>query len=67
VNYTAEPTVSLPIFSRVLNQRASQQWAAQDNDAMLSWPATNIFGLALQALSPTFATAVFMGLDYEDQ
>jgi len=67
VNYTAEGTYTLPIFSRALNQRASQQWAAQDNDAMLLWPATNIVGLALLALSPTFNTAVFMGLDYEDQ
>ena len=67
VNYTDEGTYTLPIFARALNQRASQQWAAQDNDAMLSWPATNIAGLALLALSPTFNTAVFMGLDYEDQ
>jgi hypothetical protein len=67
VNYTIEGTYTLPIFCRALNQRASQQWAAQDNDAMLLWPATNIAGLALLALSPTFNTAVFFGLDFEDQ
>jgi hypothetical protein len=66
-NFTAEGTYTLPIFTRVLNQRASQQWAAQDNDAMLNWPATNLNGLVLLALSPTFNTAVFMGADYEDQ
>lgn len=66
VNYTIEGTYTLPIFSRTLNQRASQQWAAQDVDAMLLWPATNIAGLAGVALSPTFNTAVFYGFDYED-
>jgi hypothetical protein len=68
VNYTIEGTYTLPIFCRTLNQRASQQWAAQDNDAMLYWPATNIAGLAALALSPAgFADKVFFGIDYEDQ
>lgn len=67
VNYTAEGTYTLPIWERVLNQRASMQWVAQDTDAMLLWPATNLNGLALMSLSPTYASAVFGGLDYEDQ
>ena len=67
VNYTAEGTYTLPIWSRSLNQRASMQWVAQDTDAMLLWPATNLAGLALMALSPTYAAPALGGLDYEDQ
>lgn len=66
-NYTAEGTYTLPIWSRVLNQRASMQWVAQDNDAMLLWPATNDVGLAFMALSPTYAAPALIGVDYEDQ
>jgi len=64
--YTAEGTYALPIFSRSLNQRASMQWAAQDTDAMLQWAATNLVGLALLALSPTYATNVLFGMEYDD-
>ena len=67
VNATAEGTYTLPIWSRSLNQRASMQWVAQDTDAMLLWPATNLAGLALMALSPTYASAALGGIDYEDQ
>ena len=67
VNATAEGTYALPIWSRSLNQRASMQWVAQDTDAMLLWPATNLAGLALMALSPTYAAAALGGIDYEDQ
>ena len=66
VNYTIEGTYSLPIWSRALNQRASMQWVAQDTDANLLWPATNLSGLALMALSPTYAAPAFGGVDYED-
>jgi len=66
VNYTAEGTYTLPIWSRVLNQRASMQWAAQDTDAMLLWPATNLSGLALLALSPTYAAPALGGIEYDD-
>lgn len=66
VNYTAEGTYTLPIWSRSLNQRASMQWAAQDTDAMLLWPATNLAGLALMALSPTYAAPALGGFEYED-
>lgn len=65
-NYTAEGTYTLPIWTRALNQRASMQWAAQDTDAMLLWPATNLAGLACVALSPTYAAPVLVGLEYED-
>lgn len=64
--YTAEGTYTLPIWSRSLNQRASMQWAAQDTDAMLLWPATNLNGLAMLALSPTYASNVLFGYEYED-
>lgn len=68
VNETAEGTYTLPVFTRALNQRASQQWAAQDNDAMLQWAATNGAGLVALALCPAgFADKVFFGIDYEDQ
>ena len=66
VNNTIEGTYTLPIWSRVLNQRASMQWVAQDTDAMLIWPATNLNGVIGLALSPTYAAAVFFGIDYED-
>ncbi len=66
VNYTAEGTYSLIQWARSLNQRASMQWAAQDVDAMILWPATNLSGLALVALSPTYAAAALGGIEYED-
>ena len=65
--YTAEGTYYLPIFTRSLNQRASMQWAAQDIDAMLTWAATNLVGLALVALSPTYASNVLFGIEWDDQ
>lgn len=64
--YTAEGTYTLAIFSRSLNQRTSQQWAAQDTDAMLTWAATNLVGLSLLALSPTYASNVLFGMEYDD-
>jgi hypothetical protein len=67
VNYTTEPVYTLPIWSRVLNQRASMQWTAPDTDAALLWPATNDVGLAFMALSPTYAAPVLISCDYEDQ
>jgi hypothetical protein len=67
VNYTAEGTYTLPIWTMPLNQRASAIWNAQDVDAMLQWPATNLAGLAVMSLSPTYTANVLMGLDYEDQ
>jgi hypothetical protein len=42
------------------------QWAAQDVDAMILWPATNLAGLVATALSPTYAANVLAGLEYED-
>jgi hypothetical protein len=66
VNYTAEGTYTLFQWARALNQRASMQWAAQDNDAMILWPATNLAGLALMALSPTYAAPALGGIEYED-
>ena len=66
VNYTIEGTYTLPQWSRALNQRNSMQWAAQDVDAMILWPATNLNGLALVALSPTYAAPAKGGMEYED-
>jgi len=66
VNYTVAPTFALIQWARSLNQRASMQWAAQDVDAMILWPATNLSGLATLAFSPTYATAVHVGVEYED-
>lgn len=68
VNYTAEPTVtgasSLKAFA--LNQRASQTWRAFDKDECLVWPATNLAGLVLRALSPTYAANALVHADFED-
>jgi hypothetical protein len=66
VNYTVEGTYTLPQWVRSLNQRASMQWAAQDVDAMILWAATNLAGLALTALSPTYAAPALGGIEYED-
>ena len=66
VNYTAEGTYATNIWSRSLNQRASMQWAAQDTDAMLTWAATNLVGVALIALSPVYAAPAFGALEYDD-
>lgn len=64
--YTAEGTYASVLWSRSLNQRASMQWAAQDDQAMLLWPAINLNGLALLALSPTYAGNVLFGMEHED-
>jgi hypothetical protein len=66
-NYSTEGTYSLPIWIRALNQRASMQWVAQDTDAMLLWTQSTGVGLALMALSPTYAAPALGGVDYEDQ
>ena len=66
VNWTAEGTYTLPQWARSLNQRNSMQWAAQDVDAMILWPATNLAGLVATALSPTYAANVLAGFEYED-
>lgn len=67
-NYTAEGTITATssVWRRALNQRASLQWVAQDESAMLTWPATNLAGIALRALSPTYAAAALGGVEYED-
>ena len=64
--YTAEGTYTLAQWSRSLNQRASMQWAAQDYDAMILWPATNLAGLNILALSPTYNSNVLGGMEFED-
>ena len=67
--YTAEGTYTLPIFSRSLNQRASQQWAAQDPVPMRASAATNLVGLALLALSPTYISSganVLFGMEWDE-
>lgn len=66
VNFTAEGTYTLPVESLALNQRASQRWVAQDQDAMIPWPATNLNGLAFMALSPTYGAPCLFSVDYED-
>jgi len=67
VNFTAEPTYSgtLIVWSRALNQRASMQWVAPDQDAGLRWAATADVGLGAVALSPTYTGNVLAGLDWE--
>ena len=42
------------------------QWSAPDTDAMLLWPATNLAGVVLLALSPTYAAPALGGIDYDD-
>lgn len=68
VNYTAEPTVTAAssLFSIALNQRASQCWRAMSADQCLVIPATNLAGLVLRALSPTYAANVLGHTVHED-
>lgn len=68
VNYTVEPTVTATstLQAFALNQRASQIWSAYDKDDTLVWPATNLAGLVLRALSPTYAAPVLINASYED-
>jgi hypothetical protein len=70
INATVEPTgaaITTELWGFALNQRASYSWVAQDQDAMLQWPATNANGLAALALSPGYANNVAYHIDYEDQ
>jgi len=55
VNYTAEGTITggSSLLMMALNQRASQRWAAVPGSELV-WPATNLAGLAVRALSPTY-------------
>ena len=56
-NFTAEGTITATstLLNMSLNQRASQRWFAMDENDGLIWPATNLAGLAVRALSPTYA------------
>lgn len=58
-NHTVEPTVTATssLLMIALNQRASQRWVALNEMYGLIWPATNLNGLVVRALSPT-ATGV---------
>lgn len=62
VNATAEGTITAnsSVWSKALNQRASQIWYARDEANALIWPATNLAGLAVRALSPTYASPVLV-------
>lgn len=62
INFTAEGTITAAstIWAKALNQRASQIWYARDDLNALIWPATNLAGLAVRALSPTYASPVLI-------
>lgn len=55
INFTAEGTITAgtSLLAMALNQRASQRWAAVPGSELV-WPATNLAGLAVRALSPTY-------------
>lgn len=67
VNFTAEGTITAAssVWTRVLNQRASQQWYANPGSELI-WPATNLSGLAFRALSPTYASNVLVEAKHDD-
>src|ERR1700730_5959786 len=71
VNYTVEPTVTGgtafvgSIWSRTLNQRAAQQWFANPGSELV-WPATNVNGIVIRALSPTYTSNVLVDVKYDD-
>jgi hypothetical protein len=53
------------VFTRTLNQRASQQRYANPGSELV-WPANNLAGLAVRALSPTYAVNIFITTDHDD-
>ena len=59
-NFTAEGTITAAssVLLIPLNQRASQKWSASQEVDGLIWPAINLAGLAIRALSPTYAAPV---------
>jgi hypothetical protein len=67
INYTAEGTITATstVFTRSLNQRASQQWYANPGSEIII-PATNLAGVAFRALSPTYASFVLVETRYDD-
>lgn len=66
-NFTAEGTITATstIWTRALNQRAAQQWFANPGSELI-WPATNLAGLAIRALSPTYASPVLVETKHDD-
>lgn len=68
INDTVEPTVTAnsQVDMLALNQRASQRWVAFGPDECLVWPATNVNGLAIRFLSPTYASTAAVDVKYED-
>jgi hypothetical protein len=61
VNFTAEGTITATssLLTIALNQRASSRWFALPGSEMII-PATNLAGLALRALSPTYVSTVLL-------
>lgn len=68
VNYTADPThtANSQIWSIALNQRASQRWVAKDGQELVI-PATNLAGIGVRALSPTYVGVVLAGIGFYDR
>jgi hypothetical protein len=59
-------TANSAILYLTLNQRASQFWQAPDQDGMLWWAATNLAGLTVDALSPTYTGNLGASVDFEE-
>lgn len=58
VNFTVEGTITAAssLFSKSVNQRGALVWTTADEGGMIVIPATNLAGVALRALSPTYAS-----------
>jgi len=65
-NYTAEPTTFTSVLAIALNQRASQRWVAFDANQTIVMAATASLGLAVRALSPTYASLALASIEYEE-
>ena len=59
VNATVEGTITAnsSVWSKAVNQRNSASWQAAPGGELV-WPATNLAGLAMRALSPTYVGTV---------
>jgi hypothetical protein len=66
-NYTAEPTVTAAssIYNKGVNQRGAAFWQAAPGGEVY-YPATNLKGPVLRALSPTYTGTVISRANYSE-
>lgn len=68
VNFTVEGTITAnsSLWSKPVNQRNSATWQAAPGSELV-WPATNLAGIAVRGLSPTYVGTVQAAAFFEEQ